>query len=108
MMNQTIQVTHWDDETPPSESDLLQRFAAEHLQPYRWGNAPGDVYPAHTHRYHKVIYVVSGSITFGLPEKYGGNITLTAGDRLDLPPGMIHDALVGPEGVICLEAHRDS
>ena len=26
------------------------------------------MYGAHTHRYHKVIYVVQGSITFGLPE----------------------------------------
>ena len=27
------------------------------------------------------------------------------GDRLDLPAGTRHDALVGPTGVTCLEAH---
>ena len=107
-MIQTVQITRWEDETPPTEAAILQRFAAEQLTPYRWSNAPGDVYSAHTHSYHKVIFVVNGSITIGVPEKQGGNITLTAGDRLDLPPGTIHDALVGPEGVFCLEAHRDS
>jgi len=28
------------------------------------------------------------------------------GDRLELDRGVIHDAVVGPEGVSCLEAHR--
>ena len=27
------------------------------------------------------------------------------GDRLDLPAGTRHDAVVGPDGVRCLEAH---
>jgi quercetin dioxygenase-like cupin family protein len=58
---------------------------------------------AHSHPYHKVIYVVQGAMTLGLP---GQNITLRAGDRLDLPQGTRHDAVVGPEGVACLEAHR--
>jgi quercetin dioxygenase-like cupin family protein len=57
------------------------------------------------HSYEKVIYVVHGSITFGLPE-LKQQITLTAGDRLDLPAGILHDAVVGPQGVVCLEAHR--
>ena len=28
------------------------------------------------------------------------------GDRLELPAGVAHNASVGPEGVVCLEAHR--
>jgi hypothetical protein len=32
-------------------------------------------------------------------------VTLNAGDRLDLPAGIVHDADVGPQGVVCLEAH---
>jgi quercetin dioxygenase-like cupin family protein len=50
------------------------------------------------------VYVVRGSITFGLPAR-GEALELHAGDRLDLPAGVIHDALVGPEGVVCLEGH---
>jgi hypothetical protein len=54
-----------------------------------------------------VIYVVHGAITFGLPAD-GRRLVLSAGDRLDLPAGIVHDAIVGPQGVLCLEAHRDS
>jgi quercetin dioxygenase-like cupin family protein len=57
------------------------------------------------HSYTKIIYVVHGSITFGLPD-LGQQITLKAGDRLDLPAGTVHDAVVGPQGVVCLEAHK--
>jgi len=76
------------------------------LSPYSWSNGPHDIYPAHSHSYDKVIYVVQGSITFGLPES-GQKITLKAGDRLDLPAGTVHDAVVGAQGVLCLEAHKD-
>jgi quercetin dioxygenase-like cupin family protein len=78
---------------------------AEGVPYYRWSNGPGDVYPAHDHPYHKVIYVVQGSITFGLPDT-DEQITLDTGDRLDLPAGVIHNATVGRLGVVCLEGHR--
>jgi quercetin dioxygenase-like cupin family protein len=80
-------------------------MADEGLDPYLWSNGPHDIYAAHTHGYDKVIYVVSGSITFGLPE-LGQNLMLKAGDRLDLPAGTVHDAVVGSQGVVCLEAHK--
>lgn len=76
----------------------------EGLSPYSWSNGPHDVYAAHSHGYNKVIYVVKGSITFGLPE-LGKQVALKAGDRLDLPAGIVHNAHVGAQGVICLEAH---
>jgi hypothetical protein len=49
--------------------------------------------------------VVRGSITFGLPD-LGDSASLADGDRLDLPRGVRHNAQVGPDGVTCLEAHR--
>ena len=81
-------------------------MADEGLNPYSWSNSPFDVYSAHSHSYNKVIYVVQGSITFGLPE-LGKQLTLKTGDRLDLPAGVVHDAHVGAQGVVCLEAHKD-
>lgn len=79
-------------------------MANEGLSYYTWSNGPFDVYSAHSHGYDKVIYVIQGSITFGLPE-LGQSLTLNAGDRLDLPAGVVHNAHVGAEGVICLEGH---
>jgi quercetin dioxygenase-like cupin family protein len=84
---------------------LRQLCAGEGLHPHSWSNGPHDTYAAHTHSYDKVIYVVKGTITFGLPE-LGQQHTLKAGDRLDLPAGTVHDAVVGAAGVACLEAHR--
>ena len=104
MMDQT-RVQPWTDQEPPTEATLRRWLDAEGLQPYRWSNGPGDVYRPHSHPFHKVIYVVRGAITFGLPDE-GQQLKLRAGDRLDLPAGVTHDAVVGPEGVVCLEAHR--
>ena len=100
-----VTITSWPHGHPPTESELRQLYAAEGLAPYRWSNGPYDRYQAHAHSFHKVIYVVSGSITFGLPG-LGESVVLAAGDRLDLPAGTLHDAAVGPDGVICLEGHR--
>ncbi len=97
-------MVHWEGEAP-TEAEIRQRLAAEGLSGYTWSNGPGDRYAAHSHAYHKVIYVLEGSITFGLPAE-GRRVHLQTGDRLELPAGMIHDAVVGPEGVVCLEAHR--
>jgi len=77
----------------------------EGLSPYSWSNGPHDSYSAHSHSYDKVIYVLQGSITFGLPE-LAQKLALKAGDRLDLPAKIVHDATVGPQGVVCLEAHK--
>jgi mannose-6-phosphate isomerase-like protein (cupin superfamily) len=105
MPTPTSSITPWPATQPPTEDALRRIFADEGLRPYAWSNGPGDVYAAHDHPYHKVIYVVRGSITFGFPEQ-GRQVTLNVGDRLELPPGVVHDARVGPQGVMCLEAHR--
>jgi quercetin dioxygenase-like cupin family protein len=81
---------------------LRTRLIDEGLEPGAWSNGPGDAYAAHSHGYDKVIVVAAGEITFGLAE---GTIGLEAGDRLELPAGTSHDALVGSSGVTCLEAH---
>ena len=84
--------------------DLAARLRAEGLGPSSWSNGPGDRYAAHDHAYDKVIVVADGSIAFGLPD-LGRTVDLAPGDRLELPAGTRHDALVGRAGVTCLEAH---
>lgn len=75
------------------------REEADHC--YRWSNEPGFEYGVHSHPYRKILYVERGSITFtptGQPP-----MVMNAGDRLDLPPGTAHGAMVGPQGVVCWE-----
>ena len=83
--------------------DLETRLRREGLDPGRWSNGPGDRYAAHDHAYDKVIVVEVGSITFRLDPDEA--VDLDRGDRLELPAGTVHEALVGPTGVCCLEAH---
>ena len=100
-----VRVTKWRQEQAPTEASIQRLLRQEGLASYAWQNGPHDTYVAHNHSYDKVIYVVRGSITFGLPD-LGDSIELAAGDRLDLPKGVRHDAQVGPVGVVCLEAHH--
>ena len=85
-------------------SALRERLIAEGLDPGAWSNGAGVRYGAHEHGYDKVLVCARGSITFGLG--VGGEaVQLRVGDRLELPAGTAHDAVVGPDGVTCLEAH---
>ena len=84
--------------------DLEVRLRRDGLASGTWSNGPGDRYAAHAHAYDKVLACASGSIRFSLPD-LGEVVDLGPGDRLDLPAGMRHDAVVGDLGVTCLEAH---
>ena len=90
-----------------SAGGVADRLRAEGLAPGSWSNGPGDRYGAHDHDYDKVIVVERGSIRFGLPAT-NETIDLALGDRLELPAGTAHDAIVGGHGVTCLEAHLPS
>lgn len=70
---------------------------------YTWSNAPGDQYARHRHAYTKVLYCIDGSIDFVTDERA---IPLAAGDRMELPAGIAHAAIVGPAGVRCAEGKK--
>ncbi|MDP9023079.1 MAG: cupin domain-containing protein [Actinomycetota bacterium] len=85
-------------------ADLEQRFRSVGLTPRTFANAPGDTYGAHSHTTHKILFCAEGSITFHTDD---GDLEMHAGDRLDLEPDTQHRATVGPDGVVCVEAHAD-
>lgn len=82
--------------------ELSKRLQAEADGVYSWSNGPGDSYAAHSHAYEKVLYCVEGSIRFVLEEE-GRAIELRPGERLELAPGTLHSAIVGPGGCVCVE-----
>jgi quercetin dioxygenase-like cupin family protein len=89
----------------PDEEVARGLFAAENCpHPRRWSGAPGEEYPLHGHGYHKVLFVLSGSITFEDEERR--TYHMTPGDRLDVDAGTEHSATAGPEGVECMESYR--
>ncbi|MEZ4590688.1 MAG: cupin domain-containing protein [Chloroflexota bacterium] len=105
MRTQIIHIQKWAQPEAPNEADLYTQLVSEGLAPYKWRSDPQDVFPAHDHPYEKVIMVVEGSITFGFPIE-GEPTTLLPGDRLNLPRGIMHNAVAGKNGVVCLEAQR--
>ena len=104
MKENSVKVTPWPGTTSPTRAEIERALASEGLSAYSWSNGPGDVYGVHSHTYNKVIYCVSGSITFSLPDM-DVEVLLERGDRLDLAAGVRHGAKVGKIGVTCLEAH---
>jgi quercetin dioxygenase-like cupin family protein len=88
-----------------SIDDLMSTLRREAGSCYSWSNGPHDRYAAHSHPYEKVLYCVEGSITFML-EPEGKRVDLSSGDRMVLPPGTVHSAVVGPTGCTCIEGKR--
>lgn len=84
--------------------DIETRIRKEARDVYTWSNGPGDRYAAHAHGYTKVLYCTSGSIDFQLDG--GRTLSLRPGDRMELPAGTRHSAVVGPEGCTCIEGKR--
>jgi quercetin dioxygenase-like cupin family protein len=83
------------------DTGVEQKLKAEADHCYQWSNGPGVVYAVHDHPYRKILYVAEGSITFtpaGRPAA-----VMQPADRLDLPAGTPHAAVVGSEGVVCWE-----
>ena len=88
-----------------SFDELMAKLKAEAGGCYSWSNGPGDRYAAHSHSFEKVLYCVDGSITFVL-ESEGKRLQLEPGDRMVLPAGTVHSAIVGAAGCTCIEGHR--
>jgi quercetin dioxygenase-like cupin family protein len=80
--------------------ELMAKLRGEASGCYSWSNGPGDRYAAHNHNYEKVLYCVEGSIAFTLRDR---DVRLEPGDRMVLPPGTPHGAIVGPRGCTCIE-----
>ena len=100
-----MEITRWQEARQPGEVELRQRMLAEGLVPQGCSNVPGDEYAVHSHRYTKVLYCVRGGIRFTLPDQQE-HVDLGPGDRMILPAGTRHSAVVGPAGVMCIEAPR--
>ncbi len=99
-----MQLKPWPDPNErPSETAIWQMLRNEGYVPDRWANAPGYVYAEHWHPFDKVVIVARGSITFRDCSS-GTEYELHPGDRLFVPAGLVHSAVVGPKGVSCFEA----
>jgi hypothetical protein len=79
----------------------------EGLRPSVWSGLPGNVYFMRNLPNHRILWIAEGSLTVQLADE-NRLITLGKGDRLDLPSGTSYQAVVGAEGLLCVEAHVKS
>ena len=62
---------------------------------YVWQDGAGVSYPDHTHERLTAHLVLDGQMKLVIN---GESRTLVAGDRFDVPAGVVHSALMGPRG----------
>jgi mannose-6-phosphate isomerase-like protein (cupin superfamily) len=98
-----VRVIRWTGGQHPTLSSITRQMQKEGYLPYFWENGPNYRYPPRTHGYHKVMYVVEGTLELSFPDS-NEKIRLRAGDRVELPAGIRHAANAGTTGVKCVEA----
>jgi len=82
--------------------ELSERYIAElekdgYTNIYEWQDEAGTVYPGHSHRGRVTICLTDGSITIILA---GKGRELVAPSVFEIPSGVPHSAIVGPQGAI--------
>jgi len=71
---------------------------------YTWTDEPGVTYPAHAHKGKVSFFVSEGKVSFfvsagSITMKLDNNeVLVQTGERMDVPVGEIHTAVVGPDG----------
>lgn len=84
-----MRLTRWNKETTPSLETLRLALAQQGFQVSEWTDKPGTVYPVHQHATLQVRWIVRGKLRVGLPEQ-DLEITLGAGDRMELEPNELY------------------
>ena len=86
------------------EKDLAEQLILEgysHL--YVWEDGPGVDYKEHTHRAESAHIILSGEMSMTMN---GETKIYRAGDRCNLPAGIVHSARTEPQGCRYLIAER--
>ncbi|MBW4436241.1 MAG: cupin domain-containing protein [Pleurocapsa minor GSE-CHR-MK-17-07R] len=100
---QSVRVMRWTGGQHPTVSTISRTMQKEGLRPFLWENSPNYRYAVRSHNYKKIMYVVEGVLEFTFPDS-NQRVKLKTGDRVEIPAGVRHSAIVGSTGAKCLEA----
>ena len=98
-----VRVTRWSGGQHPTLSSITRQMQKEGMRPYLWENTPNYRYAIRSHGYAKVMYVIEGTMEVSLPDS-NQRVRLRSGDRIEIPPGIRHSAIIGSAGAKCVEA----
>ncbi len=100
-----IKIIRWRGGQHPTYQTISQKMEQEGLRPYAWSNGPNFRYAPRSHGYGKVLYCVEGTVEVILPDA-NQSVVLRPGDRMELPRGVRHATIIGPNGARCLESTK--
>ena len=98
-----VRVKRWQGGQHPTLSNITRLVKQEGLRPYVWENNANHRHAVRTHGYHKILYVIEGTLNVVLPDS-NQQVRLRGGDRMDIPAGVRHGIIAGSSGVRCMEA----
>jgi quercetin dioxygenase-like cupin family protein len=80
----------------PGESQFRKKLEAEGFaHTFVWQDGPNAYYSEHTHEGLTAHIILTGEMTLAMD---GTSRTYRAGDRCDVPAGVVHSARMGPSG----------
>ena len=80
-----------------------QLHAEGFVHTYVWQDGPHAHYSDHNHATETAHVILDGQMTLTMD---GRSVTYNAGDRVDVPAGAVHSALMGPGGCRYLVGER--
>ncbi|MGQ9909644.1 MAG: cupin domain-containing protein [Candidatus Flexifilum sp.] len=98
-----VRVIRWTGGQHPTLSSITRQMQKDGLRPYVWENTPNYRYAVRSHGYRRVLYVIEGVLEITLPDS-NQRVKLRAGDRVEIPAGIRHGTVIGPQGARCVEA----
>ncbi len=100
-----VKILRWDRPVIPDESQLRTELVQEGYSVFKWADSAGTTYSPHEHDHHESIWVIEGEMEFEIDSE---KLRLSAGDRLFLPKGTLHTAVVpGPESCFYLVGEKE-
>ena len=102
-VEQSIQVRRWAGGQHPTMHTITSKMQDEGLRPYMSINSPNTRQAVRSHGYHKVLYVIDGTLEVIFPDS-NQRVTLRSGDRIDVPASVRHGTITRTGGATCVEA----
>jgi quercetin dioxygenase-like cupin family protein len=87
----SLRVERWNQDGKPVAKVLRQVLQSEGYDVMEWTDAPGTVYPPHSHSEDQSHWIISGELELTVGEQ---EYKLGSGDRDFLPADTVHAAFV--------------
>jgi len=94
-MSSHVKFYRWDDMPKERVSSTLERrlITGERMMLAHVYLAKGCVVPKHSHDNEQITYILEGALRFRIGENGSEEITVAAGEVLQIPPNVSHEAV---------------